>query len=69
MKILSFILPRTDLSKDLLETITETQRSVVQKRLYAIAAEFDAQKASAQLQYLQSIDLSPETPKELLRDD
>lgn len=69
MKFLSFILPKSDLSKDLLETITETQRSVVQKRLYAIAAEFDAQKALAQLQYLQSIDLSPETPKELLRDD
>jgi hypothetical protein len=69
MKILSFILPKSDLSKDLLETITETQRSVIQKRLYAIAAEFDAQKSLAQLQYLQSIDLSPETPKELLRDD
>ena len=68
MKFLSFILPKSDLSKDLLETITETQRSVIQKRLYAIAAEFDAQKASAQLQYLQSIDLSTE-PKELLRDD
>jgi hypothetical protein len=68
MKILSFILPKSDLSKDLLETITETQRSVIQKRLYAIAAEFDAQKASAQLQYLQSIDLSTEA-KELLRDD
>ena len=60
MKILSFILPKSDLSKDLLETITETQRSVVQKRLYAIAAEFDAQKSLAQLQYLQSIDLSTE---------
>lgn len=68
MKFLSFILPKSDLSKDLLETITETQRSVIQKRLYAIAAEFDAQKALAQLQYLQSIDLSTE-PKELLRDD
>jgi hypothetical protein len=68
MKILSFILPKSDLSKDLLETITETQRSVIQKRLYAIAAEFDAQKASVQLQYLQSIDLSTEA-KELLRDD
>jgi hypothetical protein len=65
MKILSFILPKSDLSKDLLETITETQRSVIQKRLYAIAAEFDAQKASAQLQYLQSIDLSTEA-KELI---
>ena len=68
MKFLSFILPKSDLSKDLLETITETQRSVIQKRLYAIAAEFDAQKSLAQLQYLQSIDLSTE-PKELLRDD
>ena len=68
MKILSFILPKPDLSKDLLETITETQRSVIQKRLYAIAADFDAQKSLAQLQYLQSIDLSTE-PKELLRDD
>lgn len=68
MKFLSFIIPKPNLPKDLLETITETQRSVIQKRLYAIAAEFDAQKASAQLQYLQSIDLSTE-PKELLRDD
>ena len=68
MKILSFILPTPDLSKYLLETITETQRSVIQKRLYAIAADFDAQKSLAQLQYLQSIDLSTE-PKELLRDD
>ena len=65
MKFLSFILPKSDLSKDLSETIIETQRSVVQKRLYAIAAEFDAQKALAQLQYLQSIDLSTE-PKELI---
>ena len=68
MKFLSFILPKPNLSKDLSETITDTQRSVVQKRLYAIAAEFDAQKSLAQLQYLQSIDLSTE-PKELLRDD
>ncbi len=68
MKFLSFILPKPNLPKDLLETITETQRSVIQKRLYAIAAEFDAQKTLAQLQYLQSIDLSTE-PKELLRDD
>ncbi len=68
MKFLSFIIPKPNLPKDLLETITETQRSVIQKRLYAIAAEFDAQKALAQLQYLQSIDLSTE-PKELLRDD
>ncbi len=68
MKFLSFILPKPNLPKDLLETITETQRSVIQKRLYAIAAEFDAQKSLAQLQYLQSIDLSTE-PKELLRDD
>lgn len=68
MKFLSFIIPKPNLPKDLLETITETQRSVIQKRLYAIAAEFDAQKASAQLQYLQSIDLSTEA-KELLRGD
>lgn len=68
MKFLSFILPKIDLPADVSETITETQRSVIQKRLYAIAAEFDAQKSSAQLQYLQSIDLSTE-PKELLRDD
>jgi hypothetical protein len=60
MKILSFILPKPNLPKDLLETITETQRSVIQKRLYAITAEFDAQKSSAQLQYLQSIDLTDE---------
>lgn len=43
------------------------QKVVIQKRLDAIAKDFEAQGSLAQLQYLQSIDLSHLTnqPKEL----
>ena len=67
MKVLSFLLPRTNLARDIANTILDQHRIVIQKRLHAIALEFEAQKALAQLQYLQSIDLSHITgdPKEL----
>lgn len=56
--------PKTNLSSELIDAISSTQKLVIQKRLDAIAKDFEAQGSLAQLQYLQSIDLSTE-PKEL----
>ena len=52
--------PKTSLSSDLTDAIAHSQRQVIQKRLEAIAKDFEAQGVLAQLQYLQSIDLSHE---------
>ena len=50
--------PKTNLSADLTDAISSVQKVVIQKRLDAIAKDFEAQGSLAQLQYLQSIDLS-----------
>lgn len=68
MKFLPFqwiLPPKTNLSADLTDAISSVQKLVIQKRLDAIAKDFEAQGSLAQLQYLQSIDLSHETPKEM----
>lgn len=52
--------PKTDLTADLIDAINSQQKVVIQKRLDAIAKDFEAQGSLAQLQYLQSIDLSHE---------
>ena len=64
MKNLSFLNwilpPKSNLSADLIDAISSQQKVVIQKRLDAIAKDFEAQGSLAQLQYLQSIDLSHE---------
>ncbi len=52
--------PKSNLSADLIDAISSQQKVVIQKRLDAIAKDFEAQGSLAQLQYLQSIDLSHE---------
>ncbi len=52
--------PKTNLTAELIDAIHSQQKVVIQKRLDAIAKDFEAQGALAQLQYLQSIDLSNE---------
>lgn len=49
---------KTSLSKDLTDTIENHHRVVIQKRLEAIAKDYEAQGVMAQLNYLQGIDLS-----------
>ena len=61
LRFFQWILPsKTNLTADITDAIQSHQRAVIQKRLDAIAKDFEAQGALAQLQYLQSIDLSHE---------
>ena len=61
LRFLQFLLPpKTNLTADLIDAINSQQKVVIQKRLDAIAKDFEAQGSLAQLQYLQSIDLSHE---------
>lgn len=68
LRFFQFLLPpKTNLTADLIDAINSQQKVVIQKRLDAIAKDFEAQGSLAQLQYLQSIDLSHLTnqPKEM----
>lgn len=61
LRFFQFLLPpKTNLTADLIDAISAQQKVVIQKRLDAIAKDFEAQGSLAQLQYLQSIDLSHE---------
>lgn len=61
LRFFQFLLPpKTNLTADLIDAINSQQKVVIQKRLDAIAKDFEAQGSLAQLQYLQSIDLSHE---------
>ena len=52
--------PKNNLPAELTDAIQSHQKVVIQKRLEAIAKDFEAQGVLAQLQYLQSIDLAHE---------
>lgn len=60
-KLTNWVLPaKNTLPADLVDSINAHQRVVIQKRLEAIAKDFEAQGVLAQLQYLQGIELSYE---------
>lgn len=62
LKNLRNLLPKHSetLVADVTETLAIQQRTVIQRKLDAISADYDAQKALAQLHYLQSLDFTHE---------